>query len=62
MSQVSGQVRPVHGLRLGEGGIYSLMGTLLNGLATGILVPLRMRHARLMTLGAAAVTIWAAFF
>jgi hypothetical protein len=61
LSQVSAQVRPVGVLRLSAVGIYSLVGTLLNGLATGILVPLRLRHARLMTLGAAAVTVCAAF-
>jgi hypothetical protein len=30
--------------------------------ASGILLPLRMRQTRLMTLGAAAVTLWVAFF
>jgi hypothetical protein len=42
-------------------GLYSLLGRVLTTLAGGMLLPLRMRQTRLMTLGAAAMTICAAF-
>ncbi|HEX4388567.1 MAG TPA: hypothetical protein VH109_08070 [Steroidobacteraceae bacterium] len=43
------------------GGLYSVLGTLLGGLAGGILVPLRLRQTRFMVLGAAAVTLLSVF-
>jgi hypothetical protein len=59
---VAARVQPAGGLRLGAAGLYSLLGTVLGTVASGILLPLRMRQTRLMTLGAAAVTLWVAFF
>jgi hypothetical protein len=56
------RVHPARGLRLRTAGLPALLGTVLMTVASGILLPLRMRQTRLMTLGAAAVTIWAAFF
>jgi hypothetical protein len=62
VSQVTAQLQPGRGLHLGGTGLYSVIGGVLGSLANGILLPLRMRQTRLMALGAAAVTIWAAFF
>lgn len=62
LSQVTAQLQPGRGLGLGGAALYAVVGGVLGSLANGILVPLRMRQTRLMTLGAAAVTIWAAFF
>jgi hypothetical protein len=36
----------------------SVIVTILSGLATGIAAPLRLRHAGLMALAAAVVTLW----
>jgi hypothetical protein len=62
VSQVAARVPPAGRLALRVNSVAALLGTVLASLATGILLPLRMRQTRLMTLGAAAVTIWAAFF
>lgn len=62
VSQVTAQLQPGRRLQLGGVGIHALIGGVLGNLANGILVPLRMRQTRLMTLGAAAMTICAAFF
>lgn len=62
VSQVTAQLRPGRRLHLGGAGIHAVIGGVLGSLASGILMPLRMRQTRLMTLGAAAMTIWAAFF
>lgn len=61
LSRVAAQLQPAGGLRLGGAGFYSVLGGVLATLANGILLPLRMRQTRLMTLGAAAATIVAAF-
>jgi hypothetical protein len=55
-ARVSAQLQGRRGL---EFGLYSLLGTIASGLATGIAVPLRIRHAWLMLTGAAAATLWA---
>jgi hypothetical protein len=62
VSEVRRRVQPAGGLRLGNAGLYSLLGTVLGAVTSGVLLPLRMRQTRLMTIGAAAFTIWAAFF
>jgi hypothetical protein len=62
VSQVTARVHPAGGVRLGVAGMRSLLGTMVGTVARGMLLPLRMRQTRLMALGAAAVTIWAAFF
>lgn len=41
--------------------LYSILGTMASGLGTGLLLPWRLRHARLMVVGAAAATVWTAF-
>ncbi len=61
VSRTAARLQPAGG-RLGGAGLYALSGRVLAALAGGVLLPLRMRQTRLMTLGAAAVTIWAAFF
>jgi hypothetical protein len=58
-ARVMAQVRARRRFELGPGGLYSLLGTITTGLATGIAVPLRIRHAWLMLTGAAAATLWA---
>jgi hypothetical protein len=60
VGQTAARLQPSRG-PLGSAGLYSLIGGVLATLAGGILLPLRMRQTRLMTLGAAAVTIWTAF-
>jgi hypothetical protein len=47
--------------RLSARGVYGVFGTICGGLAVAASA-LRLRHARLMMMGAAAVTLWAAFF
>ena len=61
VSQVTARLQAGGGLRFGAAGLVSVIGGVLGSVASGILLPLRMRQTRLMTLGAAAVTIWAAF-
>ncbi len=61
VSQVAAHVQPAHGLRLAGAAVYSMLGTVLGTVTGAILLPLRMRQTRLMTLGAAAATIVAAF-
>lgn len=41
--------------------LYSILGTMASGLGTGLLLPWRLKHARLMMLGAAVVSVWTAF-
>lgn len=61
LSEVTARVQHAGRIWLGGAGLYSLIGTVL-GTATGaILLPLRTRQTRLLTLGAAAATIVAAF-
>ncbi|HEY2807817.1 MAG TPA: hypothetical protein VGI91_03400 [Steroidobacteraceae bacterium] len=60
VAQTAARLQPGRG-PLRSAGLYSLIGGVLTSLAGGILLPLRMRQTRLMTLGAAAMTIWAAF-
>jgi hypothetical protein len=62
VSQVTPQLQPGRRLQLGTAGIYAVLGGVLGSLANGILMPLRLRQTRLLTLGAAVMTIWAAFF
>jgi hypothetical protein len=62
VSSVTARVQPAgRWQRDGAAGFYALLGKVLGGVAGGIVLPLRMRQTRLMTLGAAAVTIAAAF-
>ena len=51
----------LHGRRSFAGGAYSVLGTILGGLADGIFVPLRLKLTRYVMLGAAAVTLISVF-
>jgi H+/Cl- antiporter ClcA len=62
VSHVALRMPPARGLPLGVSSVSALLGTVLASLASGIVLPLRMRQTRLMILGAAAMTICAAFF
>jgi hypothetical protein len=50
-----------HRHRTFASGLYSVLGTLFSGLASGLLLPLRLRQTRFVVLGAAAVTLWSVF-
>jgi hypothetical protein len=62
VSEVAARIQPARGLGPGGARAYALLSTALGALASGLLLPLRMRRTRLMTLGAAAATVLAAFF
>ena len=62
VSKVTARLQPGYGLHLGAAAVYSMIGTVLASVTHAILLPLRMRQTRLMTLGAAAATLVAAFF
>jgi hypothetical protein len=59
VAQVTAQL-PGRGARASFSGARSVIATILSGLVTGIAAPLRLRHAGLMTLAAAVVTLWTA--
>lgn len=59
VAQVTARLPPAARLRLSA--LWSVPGTILGGLATGISASLRLRHAGLMAVAAAVVTLWAAF-
>jgi len=56
--QVMARLARSQGLGFSARGLYALLGTIASGLATGISVPLRVRHAWLMLSGAVAVSVW----
>jgi hypothetical protein len=62
VGEVARRLRPAGGLHLQAAGLYALLATVLGAVASGLLLPLRMRQTRLMTVGAAAVTLWVTFF
>ena len=62
VSQISARLRPAGGFSLGGAGLSSVIGSVLGSVIGAILLPLRMRQTRLLTLGAAAMSLWAAFF
>lgn len=62
VAQVVARMPPASGPRLlHPGALRSVPGTIVGALLTGIAAPLRLRHAGLMALAAAAVTAWATF-
>jgi len=58
-AQLQGLQGP-RGARARLSALGSIVATILSGLITGIAAPLRLRHAGLMTLAAAAITLWTA--
>ena len=58
-AQVMAQLRARRAFEFSARGLYSLLGTIGTGLATGLAAPLRIRHAWLMLTGAATATLWA---
>jgi hypothetical protein len=62
VSSVVTRMQPGRALHFGAGGLSDALVSVLGGLGRGIVLPLRLRHTRLLTLGAAAMTLWAAFF
>jgi hypothetical protein len=61
VAQVLARMPPASGVRLHPAALRSVPGTIVGALLTGIAAPLRLRHAGLMALAAAAVTVWATF-
>jgi hypothetical protein len=61
VSAVTSGMQPASHLNLGSRGLSAIVGSVLGSLAGGLLLPLRLRQTRLLTLGAAAMTLWAAF-
>jgi hypothetical protein len=60
VARVTAQLRGSRGARVRFSAPGSIVATILSGLVTGIAAPLRLRHAGLMTLAAAVVTLWTA--
>ena len=60
VARVAAQLQGPRGARARFSGARSVIATILSGLITGIAAPLRLRHAGLMTLAAAAITLWTA--
>ncbi|HEX4649658.1 MAG TPA: hypothetical protein VH111_12575 [Steroidobacteraceae bacterium] len=56
--RVTRGLRRARSARLGFRTVRSIVAAMLTGLATGIAAPLRLRHAGLLALAAAAVTLW----
>jgi len=61
VAHVVARMPPASGARLHPAALRSVPGTIVGALLTGIAAPLRLRHAGLMALAAAAVTVWATF-
>lgn len=62
VSSVTTHMRSARRLHFGAGALPDTLASVLGSLGRGILLPLRLRQTRLLTLGAAAMTLWAAFF
>jgi hypothetical protein len=60
MERVIGQLHRAGGPRRGLAATRSIVASILSGFATGLAAPLRLRHAGLLALVAAALTLWAA--
>jgi hypothetical protein len=59
-AQIAARLGAARRWRLSAGGLYAVVRTICAGLTVAVSA-LRLRHARLMVLGAAAVTVWTAF-
>lgn len=57
--RVTRGMRRARSAHLGFRTAHSIVAAVLSGLATGIAALLRLRHAGLLALAAAAVTLWA---
>jgi hypothetical protein len=60
VERVTARLQGPRGARVGFSAPESIVATILSGLVSGIAAPLRLRHAGLMTLAAAAITLWTA--
>ena len=60
VARVTAQLPGPRGARVRFSAPGSIIATILSGLVTGIAAPLRLRHAGLMMLAAAVVTLWTA--
>jgi hypothetical protein len=60
VAQVTARLPRQRVARIRFSGVRSASAAILTGLVTGIAAPLRLRHAGLMTLAAAAITLWTA--
>jgi hypothetical protein len=60
VARVTAQLPGTRGARARFSSARSVIATILSGVVTGIAAPLRLRHAGLMTLAAAVVTLWTA--
>ena len=59
LAQLTARLQARGGRRVYES-LQSIAHAILAGLATGLLAPLRLRHARLMAIAAAVVSLWTA--
>jgi len=57
-AQVTARLGSRRGRLLGPFSGRAILFAVFAGLATGIAAPLRLRHARLMALGTAVLTVW----
>ncbi len=58
VAQVTARIDAAARLRLDARSCYTILGTIVGGLGTGIAA---LKHVWLLLIGAAAVTVWAAF-
>ena len=59
--ELAARLEHARGFSFGVRGVYSILGTIVSGFGTGVLLPWRLKHSRIMVVGAAAVTLWTAF-
>jgi len=59
-ARLDARLEHARGFSFGVRGVYSILGTIVSGFGTGVLLPWRLKHSRLMVVGAAAVTLWTA--
>jgi hypothetical protein len=60
-ARVEQQLRARRRFELSAGTLYSTLATLVAGVGGALVLPWRLRHGRLMLVGAAAVSLWTAF-
>jgi hypothetical protein len=60
-AQLTARLEHARAFSFGLRGVYSILGTIVSGFGTGLLLSWRLKHARIMIVGAAAMTLWTAF-